>query len=268
MLANFFITFRETLEAVLVVGIILAYLSRTGQKRFNVSVWWGVAAGIAGSILAAVLFYLFFGGLSGRTEQIFEGITMLVAAVLLTWMILWMMKQEHVVKEIEEKVSKETVKSHPLGIAILAGVAVFREGVETVIFLSAASFVAGGMSFAGAFLGMLVAILLGYIFFMGIKKIKIKLFFQVTSIVLILFAAGLVAYGIHEFQEASVLPTFIEHVYDINHVIDEKGTVGSLLKALFGYNGNPSLLEIISYLGYLLLCYVLYRNIEKIHKII
>lgn len=268
MLANFLITFRETLEAVLVVGIILAYLSRTGQKRFNKSVWWGVAAGIVGSIIAAVLFYLFFGGLSGRIEQIFEGITMLIAAVLLTWMILWMMKQEHVVREIEEKVAKEAVKSHSFGIALLAGVAVFREGVETVIFLSAASFVAGGYGIVGAFLGMLVAILLGYIFFLGVKKIKIKLFFQVTSIILILFAAGLVAHGIHEFQEASVLPTFVEHVYDINHIIDEKGTGGSILKAIFGYNGNPSLLEIISYLGYLLLSFVLYRNIEKIHKII
>jgi len=267
MLASFFITFRETLEAALVVGIILAYLNRIGQPRLNKSVWWGVGAGILGSIIAAYLFNLFYGGLSGRVEEIFEGIAMLVAAVLLTWMIIWMMKQEHVVREIESQVEQEVAESHPFGIALLAGIAVFREGVETVIFLSAASFVAGGFSLAGSLLGILSAIVLGYFFFLGIRKIKIKLFFQVTSIILILFAAGLVAYGIHEFQEASVLPTFIEHVYDINHVLNENGPVGSIFKALLGYNGNPSLLEIISYLGYLLLVFVLYRNIDKIHKI-
>jgi high-affinity iron transporter len=140
--------------------------------------------------------------------------------------------------------------------------------VETVIFLSAASIVAEGFNFWSAVLGILVALIVGYFFFIGIQKVKIKLFFQVTSIILILFAAGLVAYGVHEFQEARLLPTFIEHAYDINHVLDEKGPVGSVLKSLFGYNGNPSLLEIISYLGYLLLTYGLYRNIERIHKII
>jgi high-affinity iron transporter len=268
MLASFFITFRETLEAALVVGIILAYLNRVGQRQFSKSVWWGVGAGVLGSIIAAILFNLFYGGLSGRVEEIFEGIAMLVAAGLLTWMIMWMMKQEHVVRDIETQVGQKVAKKHPFGVAILAGVAVFREGVETVIFLSAASFVAGGYSLGGAAVGILTAIILGYVFFLGIKKIRIKLFFQITSIILVLFAAGLVAYGVHEFQEAGVFPIVIEHVYDINHVLDENGAVGSVFKALLGYNGNPSLLEIISYLGYLLLSYVLYRNIEKIHKII
>lgn len=246
----------------------MAYLKRTGQQKHNKSVWWGVAAGVAGSVIIAVLFSLFFGGLSGRTEQIFEGITMLLAAVLLTWMIMWMMKQEHVVRDIESKVGKEVQKEHPFGIMLLAAIAVFREGVETVIFLSAASIVAEGFNLWIAVLGILIALVIGYFFFLGIQKIKIKLFFQVTSIILILFAAGLVAYGVHEFQEAGLLPTLVEHVYDINHVLDEKGPVGSVLRSLFGYNGNPSLLEIISYLGYLLLTYGLYRNIERIHKII
>jgi high-affinity iron transporter len=268
MLANFFITFRETLEAALVVGIILAYLGRTGQQRFSKSVWLGVIAGIVGSIAAAIIFNLIYGGLSGRVEEIFEGIAMLVAAVLLTWMILWMMKQEHIIQEIEGQVAQQTAKSHPFGVALLAGVAVFREGVETVIFLSAASILAGGLNLSGAVLGILVAIVIGYSFFQGIRRIKIKTFFRVTSIILILFAAGLVAYGIHEFQEARVLPVFIEHVYDINHVLDENSGPGVLLKTLFGYNGNPSLLEIISYLGYLLLVVVAWRNIERLPKII
>jgi high-affinity iron transporter len=268
MIANFFITFRETLEAVLVVGIILAYLDRTGQKNFIKSVWWGVAWGIVGSIIAAILFTLFFGGLSGRTEEIFEGIVMIFAACLLTWMIIWMMKQEHVIRDIETKASLEISKRQSFGIALLAGVAVFREGVETVIFLSASSFVTEGFYFWGAAIGVVVAIALGYVFFLGIEKIKIKPFFIVTSIILILFAAGLVAHGVHEFQEAKVFPTIIEHVYDINHIVDEKGAVGSTLKALFGYNGNPSLLEIISYLGYMLLAFILYKNIEKIHNVI
>ncbi len=268
MITNFIITFRESLEAFLVVGIVLAYLNRANQTRYNRYIWWAVGSGVTISIVLALLFNIFLGGLTGRTEEIFEGIMMLLAALLLTWMILWMMKQKHIAHEIEEKVQREISEEHAWGLFTLVFLAILREGVETVIFLNAAVRLTKDFSFLGAILGIVAAMIIGYFFFLGAKKIKIKTFFQITTIILVLFASGLIAHGIHEFQEAAILPIFREHLFDINFIINEKGTLGSILKSLFGYNGNPSLLEFLSYFGYLTFNFILYKKIEKIHKII
>jgi len=124
----------------------------------------------------------------------------------------------------------------------------------------------------GALTGMIAAILLGYAMFLGSMKINIKKFFNITSILLILFAAGLVAHGVHELQEAKVVPTGVEHVWDINPslkpdggypVLHEKGYIGGILTSLFGYNGNPSLIEVLSYFIYLFIVFVLWQNIER-----
>ena len=138
--------------------------------------------------------------------------------------------------------------------------AVLREGVETVIFLGAISF-AGAKSVAiGGVAGLVAAIILGYIIFVTAKKVNIKIFFGVTSVVLILLAAGLVAHGVHEFQEVNLLPVFVEEVWNTNHILDENGVVGSIFKSLLGYNGNPSLLEIMSYLAYTGIVFAIWKR--------
>ena len=123
----------------------------------------------------------------------------------------------------------------------------------------------------------LITLVLGYFIFVGSKKINIKAFFNATSVILVLFAAGLTAHGVHEFQEAKILPTYVEHVWDINPEVNPDGTypalhengyIGSILKGLLGYNGNPSLLEVISYIAYIVLVIILWRNIEAVHKVI
>jgi high-affinity iron transporter len=268
LIASFIITLRETLEAALIVGIILSYLARTKQTRYNFVVYLGVIAGIGVSIIGAFLFVTLAGGFSGRAEEIFEGVATLVGAILLTTMILWMMKQKHIAKELEQKVAIELDEAHKLGLFSLVFVSVLREGIETVIFLGAASFVSTDNTLFGAFAGILVAIILGYVIFAGAVKINIKKFFNVTSIVLIFFAAGLVAYGIHELQEAGVIPIIIEHVWDINPplnpdgsypLLHENGYIGSILKGLLGYNGNPSLIEVLGYSVYLVLVFGLWK---------
>ena len=100
---------------------------------------------------------------------------------------------------------------------------------------------------------MIVAVALGWLIFVAGKELKLRRFFQATGLLLLLFAAGLLAHGIHEFQEAAVLPIIVEHVWNLNPILDEGSVVGSLLAALFGYNGNPSLLEVTSYVIYLVL---------------
>lgn len=140
MVTSFLITFRETLEAVLVVGIVLAYLVRIKQLDYKKFVWWGVFLGLLVSIITAIIFVGLFGGLSGRTEEIFEGSLMFIAAFLLTTMILWMTKQgRYVDQALEERVSHEISEQHSVGIMALVFFAVLREGVETIIFLGAAT---------------------------------------------------------------------------------------------------------------------------------
>jgi len=275
MIESFIITFRETLEVALIIGIILSYLIKTKQIRYNNIVYVGIASGIVASIIGALLFNYLAGGFSGQAEKIFEGIVMLIGAILLTTMILWMMKQKHIAKELEHNVATTLAKTHKTGLFLLVFVSVLREGIETVIFLSAASFVSVDNNIIGALIGITVAIFLGYLIFVSSMKINIKKFFNITSILLILFAAGLVAHGVHELQEANIIPIVIEHVWDINPPINpdgiypllhEKGHIGSIFVGLFGYNGNPSLIEILSYLLYLAIIFILWRNMEKIHK--
>jgi len=147
---------------------------------------------------------------------------------------------------------------------------VLREGVETVIFFGAINY-SSGISFIGATLGVITAIAFGYLFFVGTRKVNLKKFFNITSIMLILIAAGLVAHGIHEFQEAAVIPYVVKEVWDINPAVTslgfyplthENGLIGSFLKGLFGYNGNPSLLEVLFYFGYLAVIFIIFRRIE------
>lgn len=277
MVPSFIITFREVLEAALIVGIILSFLVRTGQSQYNSVVCIGVISGVVASIIAALLFTSLAGGFSGRAEEIFEGFAMLAGALLLTTMILWMMKQRHIAKELKQRVSTELNEAHKFGLFSLVFIAILREGVETVIFLRAASLVSTNNNLIGALAGIVAAVFLGYAIFVGSMKINIKRFFTLTSFVLILFAAGLVAHGVHELQEATLIPTIIEHVWEINPpinpdgsypILHEKGHIGSIFTGLFGYNGNPSLLEVVSYLLYLCVVTLLWRDIERVHRII
>lgn len=275
MIPSFLITFRETLEAALVVGIVLGYLDRTGQRRYRPVVYWGVALGLAASAVGALIFEWLAGGFTGAAEQVFEGVTMLVGAALLTTMILWMMGQRQVAAELQERVATEVAAARRFGLLLLVFVAILREGIETVIFLGAASFAAGGASLVGALAGVAAAIVLGYAAFRGAMRVNVRTFFNVTSVILILFAAGLVAHGIHELQEAGVVPIVVEHVWDINPpvrpdgsypLLHENGYVGSFLKALFGYNGDPSLMELSSWLAYLVAVAVVWRARSSVHS--
>ena len=276
VLSSFLITSRETLEAALVIGIVLAYLNRTNNQQYKATVYYGIFAGIALSIFSAFLFNVFAGGFEGRAEELFEGFTMLFAAALLTTMILWMMKQRKIAQEIHDKVAKHIAnaqfsQTYAYGLFALIVVAVLREGVETVIFFSAINY-ASGISFIGATLGVITAIAIGYLFFASTRKINLKKFFSISSIFLILIAAGLVAHGIHELEEAALLNPIVEHVWDINPsaplaapgiypLMHEKGAVGSFFVGLFGYNGNPSLLEVLFYASYLIAIFYLYWRI-------
>lgn len=263
MFSSFLVTFRETLEAALVVGIILGYIGRTKQTQYNNVVYLGVIFGIVGSAVGAFLFNILAGGFEGAAEQIFEGIVMFLGAILLTTMIMWMANQKHVAEHLEHRIDAELGHSHKFGLFSLVFVSVLREGIETVFFLGAASFVSTDNNIIGALAGIILAMFLGYGVFVGSMKFSLKKFFNITNILLILFVAGLVAHGIHEFQEAGLIPIYVEHVWDINNVLDDHGPIGGVFAGLFGYNGNPSLFEVIGYSLYVVLISIWWFKIDQ-----
>ena len=266
MLESFLVTSRETLEASLVVGIVLAYLNKTNNQSYKKTVYYGIGFGVLASIFLAFIFTFFADGFRGAAEQIFEGTTMLIAAFLLTTMILWMMQQRHISNEIEGKVEKHLMNSQPLfshiGIFTIIFAAIIREGVETVIFLNAINY-ASGINFIGGTLGIIAAIFVGYLFFVSSKKINLKKLFNISSILLILFAAGLIARGFHEFEEAKIVNGIINPLFDVSNVLSNNSLIGSFLKGMFGYNSSPSLLEVMVYASYLLGIFYLYKKVES-----
>jgi high-affinity iron transporter len=184
-------------------------------------------------------------------------------------MIFWMSKQARFLKgELEAGVNKAAASTGKRAMFWLAFIAVVREGIELALFITAAFF-AGDQSqvtsniiqtLAGTILGLGTAALLGWTLFATTTRLDLRRFFQVTGFLLILFAAGLVAHGIHEFNEVGWIPSVVEHVWDVNTIVDENSLFGLLLKTLFGYNGNPSLTEMISYFVYLAVVMLLWRR--------
>ncbi|MDP2717412.1 MAG: FTR1 family protein [Candidatus Micrarchaeota archaeon] len=259
MVSAFLIPFRETLEATLIVGVVLAYLHKTNNQSLQKHVYFGVAAAIVASILTAIGFQVFAGGFSGTAEEIFEGVTMLLASGVLTYVVFWMAAQTRFHEHIQKKVDLHLSEGKALGLAALSFFAVYREGVETILFMGATAFAAGGqLDLPLALAGIGSAMILGYLVFNTALRFRLKTIFAATSILLILFAAGLFAHGVHEFQEAGVLPTPFGKIWNTNWLLDEASLAGTFAKALFGYNADPFGLEAIAYAAYLLVIGGLY----------
>lgn len=260
MLPIFFLTLREGLEAALLVGIILAYLSRTGRDRYAGLVWAGVLAAVVACAVVGGWIFTVLGGFDPAIPaeknalRIFEGVACLLAAVVLTWVIVWMQRNaRNLNQKIRDAVDSAVERKQAWALFGLVFVTVGREGLETVLILPGLSRGAGSVEIgSGIALGLGLAVVLGVAFHRGSKVLDLARFFKFTGVLLIFFAAGLVAYGVHELQDASVFPVLKAPIWDINHILhDKKSTLGLLLKGLFGYNGNPSLIEAGLYLSYL-----------------
>lgn len=251
MFPNFIITFRETLEASLIVGIILGYLAKTNQTKYNPTVYLAIFFGVITSLAGAYFFSNFTDGFSEEIEQIFEGVTMLIASSLIVTMIFWMLQQKNLAKNLTKKISEKIKLAKTLEIFLLIFFAILREGIEIVLFLSAINIGTEESFFWASFSGIVTATIIGLLVFRSSRNINIKLFFNLSTYLLIFFGAGLFAHGIHEFQEVGAIPYLVKEIWNINHILDDKGIVGGFLKSMFGYNGNPSLIETSSYLIYL-----------------
>ena len=272
-MAELMIMFRETLEMSLIIGIVSTYLIKTDNKSFFSAIYSGVFAAILSSIVLAVFFEQFIdGGFSGFSEELFEGIVMIFASILLGSMVIWMTKNKDHSKQLQQITEKAiNSKNTYWGIFVIVFLSVLREGIEIVLFLYGLILKNGGISILLSSLGVCLALIIGYIIFYQGKKLPIAKFFKYSSIMLIFIAAGLLAHGIHELEEAGVIPynEFNSVIWDINPSLSEqqiafnmsvpkhkevfplfheKGGIGNLAKAIFGYNGNPSKIEFLSWL--------------------
>jgi high-affinity iron transporter len=257
------VSLREGIEAALVIAIMLSYLRKSGRDDLRRFVIGGALVAILASVGVALVMGLVWGILEGPILATFEGVVVLIAALLLTTMILWMWKAgPNVSSEIEDSVERKSLTQSGIGVALLSFALVMREGVELVLFSMALVIQDGLQVYLGVTLGLLIAMVLGLGIYQGSLRISLRSFFKYTSAFLILVAAGMVAYGIHELQEAGLLLIGPIEVWNINPPVlpdgsyplfHDKGLIGGLLKAMFGYNGNPSFLEVTGYVLYLLI---------------
>lgn len=261
--AAFVIALREGIEAALIVSILLAYLKQLGRSDGSRLVWWGTGLAVLLSVALGTVIFTVGADFEGTAEQVFEGLVTLTAVGVLTWMIFWMRRQGARIKsELHHKVDTALVAGG-LALAALAFFAVLREGVETALFLFAAAegtaVEGGGISaqLVGAMLGLGVAVVLGVLLYRGGIRMNLRTFFRVTGVILIVVAAGLFAYSIHELQEAGWFPILEARAFELASLPDDEG-VGAILRGLIGYNADPTVLEVLAWLSYLVVIGALY----------
>lgn len=253
MLPSLLLTLREGLEAALIVGIIFGILRRLERQDLRGLAWTAIAAASGLSLALAGVLHIAGAEFEGQGEMLFEGITMLLAVGVLTWMIFWMRRQARFIESRLETEMRGAIRhGHSWALFSVVFLAVFREGVETALFLTAANVASGDglATLIGGVIGLAGAVLIGWGIYVGAARLNVRRFFDVTSVLLLIFAAGLFAHSLHEFEEAGWLPAIAEEVWDLKPILSDTSTVGSMLRVLAGYNDAPTLLEVVGYLAY------------------
>jgi len=266
---NLLIGLREGLEGVLVVSVLVAYLVKSGRRRQLPLVWLGTAAAAGVSLgLGAVLT---FGpqGLPDGAEEAIAGSLSVVAVGLVTWMIFWMAKASRTIAT-DLRTQVEASGDRPWSLVLIAALAVGREGLETALFLWAATRSAVRVGtptsepLVGALIGIAIAIALGYAIYAGAIRINLSTFFAVTGGALIVVAAGVLASGVHDLQEASILPGASTLAFDVSSTISPEGVVGSLLKGILNFSPEATVLQVVVWSVYVVVVGVLFvRRVRR-----
>lgn len=265
MLASFLITFREGLEAFLIVGIILSYLSKLQATKYNKFIYIGVFIGILTSLVIAYVFQVIICDIEDENYQHYMMICILMfATIVLSYMVIWMANQSKNVKgEIEDNLNNLVTTGNIIGMVFLAFLAVVREGFESVLFFSSLSFVENMTmqeGLIGAILGIVLSIALVYALMRGAKNIPLKSFFKYTGLLILIIAGGLFGSAVSMMQASELLPILVPMVYDISNVLDDRSVFGTFLRALFGYNSSPTLLHLLAWATYMLSALFLWKK--------
>lgn len=254
MLATFVVVWRESLEATLVVVILLAYLRRIGHADKYRYIYLGVAAALAACVIFARISAYLEGLFEGAGEEIFQASIIALAVAVVTTMVIWMHRQAGTLRaSLEGQAALALEHGQVFSLALLAAIAVFREGAETVLFLwglaMSSSASTAQMLGAGA-AGAAAAVAMGYLLFLGAARINLKLFFEVTAAALLLIAAGMLAQAANKLIGVGMLPPIVGQVWNSAWLLDERGPLGSIAAMLFGYRSRPSLMEVAVYFLY------------------
>lgn len=253
MFSNFLIGLREGLEAALVVGILVAYLVKAGRREGLRPLWTGVGLAVVISLSFGALLTFTSNSLSFQAQEAFAGALSILAVVFVTWMVFWMRRTARGMKaELHGKIDAALAVG-PIALAVTATIAVGREGLETALFLWTNVQAAGetAQPLIGAFLGLAAAVVLGYLLYRRAVAIDLARFFTWTGAGLIVVAAGVLAYGVHDLQEAGVIPGLATSAYDITSWYSPTSWYGSLLKGIFNFSARPSVLEVVVWFAYL-----------------
>lgn len=251
--ANFLIGLREGLEASLVVGILVAYLVKSGRRDQLPMIWAGVGLAVLLSLGFGALLTLGPTGLTFEAQEIIGGVLSIAAAGLLTWMIFWMAKTAARMRSDLEHGLDRAMARGGRAVFWMALLAVGREGLETALFLWAGAQSAGNSwePIIGAVAGIGVAVALGWLIYRGAVRINLRRFFAWTGLFLVVVAAGVVSYGVHDLQEAGVLPGLHNLVFDVSATVPPSSWYGTLLFGVFNFSPATTWLKLAAWLAYL-----------------
>lgn len=260
MVANYLIGLREGLEASLVVGILVAYLVRTDRREALRQVWLGVAAAVLVSLAVGAALTFGPSGLSFEAQEAIGGLLSIVAVALLTWMIFWMARTaRHLKAELHGRLDGALVAGG-WGVAVVTLLAVGREGLETALFLWAGAQATGTTTapLLGALLGLATAVVLGWLLYRGAARLDLRLFFAWTGLGLVVVAGGVLAYGIHDLQEAGILPGLGTLAFDVSAAVPPDSWYGTLLKGTVNFSPATTVLQAIAWTAYVVPVATLY----------
>ena len=269
MLAGLLIGLREGLEASLIVGILIAYLVKIDLRSRIRNIWTGVIAATIFSFVVGVAVGVTSENLSDFAEKFFAGTMSFVAVGFVTGMIFWMRTaSKGLAKELRGQIDSALISGGAFGLTVLSFAAVAREGVETAIFLWATSQNSGSLpTLVGGVTGIAISIFLGYLIYLGAVKLNLSVFFKTTGVLLMVVAAGVLTYGIHEFQELNWIPGLNSIAYDFSSTLDPEGFVATIFKGLFSLRTSMSWLEVFAYFTYILIVGYFFLRPAKVKQV-
>ena len=261
VLGQYIIIFREAFEAALITAIIFSYLGRIGMRNLSRYIWYGVYLSVAASLGLGSSIWLTYGVLPKTLQLLFEALAAFMAVIVLSYVVYWMAsKGKYIRREMERRVEVAAWRGSIIGLILLSFIVVFREGFETVLFLTPFFLTETITTIVGALAGMITALILSLGIYVFGMKINIRRFFYFTSILLVLIAGGLAGYGVHElaeyYKEVGVdLGWLFEKAYVLNISADNplhhRNLIGSILAVMFGYTVSAEWIRVIVHISYL-----------------
>ena len=255
MSSSFIITLREGLEAGLIVAIILAYLKSSGQRSHFRTVLISAVVAVAVSLSVGAAIFAIAGEFAGRSAEAFEGAAMLIAVGVLSWMVVWMKRQSAGIKKtLETDIAQAIGVGSAFALALIPFTAILREGLETAVFLFAATRTSTPLeSTIGASAGLLGAVALTWGIYSGGYRINLRVFFNVTGVLLVVLAAGLLVNGLKDLHEAGVVSNLGPHAWDSYGALADNSQLGKFLSTILGYDSSPYIGLVIAHVTYLAL---------------